>query len=122
MGGGIMRIRAAVAAELALVAMVLIAAGGAREPVAKAAGSAGDAGAAAADSTAGGAIKDELIGTWRLDSRTIRQRGGSESFDPKYGPHPVGYISYDRTGHMSVQFMRPDRDKSAGVEGYEAYF
>jgi hypothetical protein len=68
------------------------------------------------------ALKHEIIGTWRLVSRTVHQADGSESFDPKYGPHPVGYITYDRTGHMSVQFMRPDRPKGVTIDGYEAYF
>jgi hypothetical protein len=68
------------------------------------------------------ALQDEIIGTRRLTSRTVRQADGSESFDPKYGRHPVGYISYDRTGHMSVQFMRPNRPKDVTLEGYEAYF
>jgi hypothetical protein len=58
---------------------------------------------------AAAAVKDEIIGTWRHISRTVRQADGSESFDPKYGPYPVGYITYDRTGYMSVQFMRPDQ-------------
>ncbi len=68
------------------------------------------------------ALKDEIIGTWRLTSRTVRQADGSEAFDPKYGPHPVGYITYDRTGHMSVSVMRPDRPENMTLEGYEAYF
>lgn len=71
---------------------------------------------------ASGSLQEQMIGTWRLVSRTVRQADGSESFDSKYGPHPVGYISYDRTGYMSVQFMRPDRPKDVTLDGYEAYF
>jgi hypothetical protein len=68
------------------------------------------------------ALKEEIIGTWRLTSRIVRQADGSESFDPRFGQHPVGYISYDRVGHMSIQQMRPDRPKNDPTNGYEAYF
>jgi hypothetical protein len=68
------------------------------------------------------ALKDEIIGTWKLGSRTIRQANGSESFAPSYGPNPVGYITYDSVGHMSIQQMRPDRPKKDTTDGYEAYF
>jgi hypothetical protein len=75
-----------------------------------------------ATSAASPALKDEIIGTWRLNSRIIRQADGSESFDPRFGEHPVGYISYDRVGHMSIQQMRPDRPKNDPLNGFEAYF
>ena len=65
-----------------------------------------------------------FIGTWRLVSID----------DPGRGPHPIGIIIYDRTGHMAVQVI-PDtpRPKFAGsiptpeeaqaaLTGYTAYF
>jgi hypothetical protein len=67
-------------------------------------------------------LKDEIVGTWNLESRIIRRADGSESFDPRFGEHPVGYIAYDRTGHMSIQQMRPGRTKDDPTNGYEAYF
>ncbi len=109
-----MRITAAIATGFMLIPIFFLSPGAPPERVAKASPSESSAAAPAT-------IKDGIIGTWRLDSRSIRQADGSESFDPKYGAHPVGYISYDRTGHMSVQFMRPDRPK-ASLDGYEAYF
>jgi hypothetical protein len=70
-------------------------------------------------------IVQRFIGTWRLVSIEA---------DPRRGPHPIGVISYDATGHMAVQIM-PDaqRPKFAGTVptpeeakaaliGYTAYF
>jgi hypothetical protein len=68
------------------------------------------------------ALKIAIIGTWRLDSRAVRQADGSESFAPSYGPNPVGYLTYDSVGHMSIQQMRPNRPKKDTTDGYEAYF
>jgi hypothetical protein len=53
-----------------------------------------------------------------------------------YGDHPVGVISYDKSGHMSVHLMTPHRvnfekaDKAlctaaeaeAAIRSYDAYF
>jgi lipocalin-like protein len=52
--------------------------------------------------------RDRLIGTWRLVSAgTLRPDGSSEPF-PEYGPHPIGYLMYDRTGHMCVTLANPN--------------
>lgn len=68
-------------------------------------------------------LKNQIVGTWKLVSRVIRHPDGSTNLDPQYGKqYPVGYISYDRTGHMSVQFMRLNRPDNNSSAGYEAYF
>jgi hypothetical protein len=49
-----------------------------------------------------------LIGTWRLLSAgNIRKDGTFEPFS-EYGPHPIGYLMYDSTGHMCVSLANPD--------------
>jgi hypothetical protein len=75
-----------------------------------------------AASLAAHALKIEIVGTWRLDSRAVRQPDGTETFAASYGPNPVGYLTYDNTGHMSIQQMRPNRPKKDTTDGYEAYF
>ena len=68
-------------------------------------------------------IKDQLIGTWRLVARDVVRPDGSSSLDPAYGPkYPIGYIMYDRTGHMAVQFMGLDRPNDQSSRAYNAYF
>jgi hypothetical protein len=63
----------------------------------------------------------------------LRQPGGRIASDPDLGPHAIGYIFYDSTGHMGVQIMNPDRPKwkaesqptsdeaTASISGYDAY-
>jgi hypothetical protein len=78
--------------------------------------------------------ESELVGTWRLESRVVRQ-GGKIISDSDLGELPVGYLMYDSTGHMSVQLMK--RRRSAKIEcsdvpapqnntltvnGFQAYF
>jgi hypothetical protein len=67
--------------------------------------------------------KEELIGTWRLDSRVVRHPDGTSYPDPQYGPEsPIGYIMYDNTGHMAVQFMGLHRPNNHSSLAYDAYF
>ena len=69
-------------------------------------------------------IAQRFIGTWRLVSID----------DPTRGPHPIGIIMYDTTGHMAVQVIpdvprakfsgtvpTPDEARSV-LSGYTAYF
>ena len=66
---------------------------------------------------------EQLIGTWRLVSRVVKHPDGTSNPDPTYGPkYPVGYIMYDRTGHMAVQFMGLDRPDNHSSLAYDAYF
>jgi Lipocalin-like domain len=82
-----------------------------------------------ASKTAGAAA--HLIGTWRL----VSLQSDSASHLVNRGPHPIGLIYYDSTGHMAVQ-IQPDRRRASwpptqlpspqqaadAVNGYTAYF
>lgn len=83
------------------------------------------------EAPAAGAVK--FVGLWKLVRIEVRQADGIITPDPDLGPHAVGYIYYDATGHMGVQLMNPDRAKwksddepapdeaVATVAGFEAY-
>ncbi len=74
-----------------------------------------------------------FVGLWKLVRIEVRQPDGQVAPDPDLGPHAVGYIFYDATGHMGVQLMNPDRPKwksddeptrdeaMTTVAGFEAY-
>ena len=66
-------------------------------------------------------LRDRMIGTWKLESRVTQKPDGSVTPLPGWDGAP-GYITYDRTGFMSVQFMQLSRTKENGVTGYTAYF
>jgi hypothetical protein len=54
------------------------------------------------------AAVNQLVGLWKLVRIEVRRPNGTITADPDFGPNAVGYISYDQTGHMSVQIMNPD--------------
>jgi hypothetical protein len=74
-----------------------------------------------------------FIGLWKLVRIEVHQPDGKITPDPDLGPHALGYIYYDSTGHMGVQLMNPDRPKwksddqptsdeaMTTVAGFEAY-
>jgi hypothetical protein len=66
-------------------------------------------------------IGNQIVGTWKLVTIVVHHPDGTDTPD-QLGPNPIGYIMYDRTGHMAVQFMRPNRPKDAPTPGYTAYF
>jgi hypothetical protein len=66
-------------------------------------------------------LRDQLLGSWKLESRTTKKPDGSVIPLPGWDGAP-GYITYDRTGFMSVQFMQLNRIKQSGATGYTAYF
>ena len=83
------------------------------------------------------ASRAQLVGTWKLISRTVKLEGGTAVQDQGLGSAPKGYLMYDSAGHMAVQLMRADRplaidcgtsssaasDNSPQIfSGYEAYF
>jgi len=79
------------------------------------------------------ATSASLIGLWQLVRIEVRHPGGRITADPDLGPHAIGYIFYDSTGHMGVQLMNPDRPKwksedqptpeeaRVAAAGFEAY-
>lgn len=57
-----------------------------------------------------------IIGTWRLISAGNTPKDGT--FEPfaEYGPHPIGYLMYDSTGHMCVSLANPNHPRWANPE------
>lgn len=53
----------------------------------------------------------QLIGLWKLVRIEVKRPDGTTAADPDLGPNAIGYISYDQTGHVSVQIMNPDLPK-----------
>ena len=66
-------------------------------------------------------LQDQIVGTWKLESRVTKKPDGSVTPLPGWDEAP-GYITYDRSGFMSVQFMQLSRTKENGASGYTAYF
>ena len=62
----------------------------------------------AEDKSAQPSARERLIGTWRLVSAENVQPDGSSQAFPEYGPHPIGYLMYDSTGHMCVTLANPN--------------
>jgi hypothetical protein len=57
-----------------------------------------------------------LRGTWRLISAENLGADGKFEPMPEYGPHPIGYLIYDPTGHMCVSLANPDHPRWANPE------
>lgn len=53
----------------------------------------------------------QLVDLWRLVRTEVKRPNGTTTPDPDFGPNAIGYISYDQTGHVSVQIMNPDLPK-----------
>jgi len=75
--------------------------------------------------------RSPLMGTWRLVSAGTFNRDGAFEPYPEYGPHPVGYLMYDPTGHMCVSLANPNHpnwvnpEKPTDAEklhSYDAFF
>jgi hypothetical protein len=79
--------------------------------------------------------REQIVGAWRLESRTVRKANGEILLDPVLGTQPIGRLFYDASGIMMLQMMRPGRAQSIGVPsnpedaknprivlGYDAYF
>jgi len=67
-------------------------------------------------------IISPLVGTWRLVEDWDRERPDSPKEYP-FGEHPLGYIVYDATGHVFVQFTRDPplpRMESAALDHADA--
>ncbi|MER7676093.1 lipocalin-like domain-containing protein [Streptomyces sp. NPDC096934] len=80
------------------------------------------------------ALREHLVGAWRLVSYRATAVDGGEVVEP-FGPRPQGLITYTPSGHMSAQIMRPLRPRfrwgrleeglpgelAAAATGYLAY-
>jgi hypothetical protein len=82
-----------------------------------------------------GGTRAQMLGAWRLESRTVRKASGDVLRDPVLGAEPPGRLFYDVSGNMSLQLMRPDRAQAISVPsqpqdaknarvilGYDSYF
>jgi len=79
-------------------------------------------------------LRSRFAGEWKLVSCERKASDGTLTYP--YGDKPVGRITYEKAGRMSVQIMRPGRSQAAGrtlreasvdvlrevVDGYIAYF
>jgi hypothetical protein len=61
-------------------------------------------------------VQDRLIGTWQLVSAGNDGPDGTLVPFREYGPNPLGYLMYDRTGHMCVSLANPKAAKWANPE------
>ena len=81
-------------------------------------------------------LRQRLLGTWKLVSVQNRE-SADQAWASRFGDSPRGYIMYDATGHMAVQFEKtppppkfatgddwtPTPDEALAVYlGYVAYF
>ena len=79
--------------------------------------------------------REQIIGAWQLESRTVRKANGEILVDPVLGQQPTGRLFYDASGHMMLQMMRQGRAQAISappnpygaaspriVLGYDAYF
>ena len=79
--------------------------------------------------------REQIIGAWQLESRTVRKASGEILLDPVLGQQPIGRLFYDASGHMMLQMMRQARAQAVSVPsnpqdatnprivlGYDAYF
>lgn len=87
--------------------------------------------ATAAPQPQSASARDHLMGTWRLISAGTFLPDGSLEPYAEYGPHPLGYLMYDPTGHMCVSLSNPnhphwiDPEKPTDAEklrSYDAFF
>ena len=90
-------------------------------------------GRASTQSTRG--AREQILGAWQLESRTVREVNGEILLDPVLGQQPTGRLFYDASGNMMLQMMRQQRMQSISVPsnpqdaknprivlGYDAYF
>ena len=79
--------------------------------------------------------REQILGSWELQSRTVRRSNGEVVMDPVLGQRPIGRLFYGASGHMALQMMREGRTQAIAqperredalnariVLGYDAYF
>jgi hypothetical protein len=55
-------------------------------------------------------LKDQIVGTWTVVTAQVTKDG--KMIEPQ-GPHPLGRLMFDSSGHFSVNIMTPDLPKFA---------
>jgi hypothetical protein len=79
--------------------------------------------------------REQILGSWELQTRTVRRASGEVVNDAVLGETPIGRLFYDVSGHMALQMMRQARTQAIGDGiasgdaanarvrlGYDAYF
>ena len=64
----------------------------------------------AASNASAETLKQKIVGTWTVVSVVNDNKGNKTE---TFGPHPIGYFIFDRTGHVAVQIMKSDIPKFA---------
>lgn len=79
------------------------------------------------------AVREQLVGTWKLVSTEDVLTDGTRRPYPDAGPNGKGFLIYTADGHMCAQLMNPDRprwkdedrptdsEKIAAFDGFSAY-
>jgi hypothetical protein len=53
-------------------------------------------------------LKQQIVGTWAVVSVVNDNKGNKTE---TFGPHPMGYVMFDRSGHVSLQIIKSDIPK-----------
>jgi hypothetical protein len=64
----------------------------------------------AASNASAETLKQKIVGTWTVVSVVNDNKGNKTE---TFGPHPIGYFIFDRTGHVAIQIMKSDIPKFA---------
>jgi hypothetical protein len=64
----------------------------------------------AANSAVAQTLKNRIVGTWEIVSIVSESKGNKTE---PFGPHPMGYYMFDRSGHVSVVILTSDLPKFA---------
>lgn len=79
------------------------------------------------------AIRNRIVGTWKLVSTEETLKDGTTRPFPPFGPHAKGFLIYQPDGYMCAELMNPDlpkladpahattQEKAAAADGSFAY-
>ena len=101
----------------------------------RATGTAPDLAGPAQPARAASGVAQRIVGAWQLVTRTVRRSDGTVLADSVLGEKPLGRLSYDASGVVSLQMMRLGRRAAIGtptdpkdsanarvILGYDSYF
>lgn len=58
------------------------------------------------------AVRDRLLGTWKLIATEETVKDGSTRPFPQFRPNAKGFLTYQADGHMCALLVNPDQPKS----------
>ncbi len=79
------------------------------------------------------AVRNRIVGTWKIVSTEQVMKDGSKRPDPVLGAHGKAFLMYTADGYMCAELMNPDRptwknkekptleDKATSFDGFFAY-